>query len=222
MKRSLQVASLLCLFPLAQLAQAANSDGYVYDTRSVIVRDNYGNCVRTGSWAASNAIKECDPSLFKAVEPVKPTPVVAAPEAVAAVAAAPKAAHIPVVVSLGADESFASGKADLKPAAKLKLVQFVKDLRNVNYRQISIVGHADRTGNKTANQTLSERRANTVHNFLVSEGLSSDKLDSNGVGSSQPKTSAKDCAKLQSKKLQACLAPDRRVEISVLDIRTKE
>ena len=235
MKRTLQIASLLCLIPVAQLANAATSDGYMYDSRGVVVRTGYGGCVRTGEWAASNAIKECDPELFKeaaAAVVTKPastaTTAAGTAAATAAVTAAAtdtatsKSKHIPVVVALGADESFDSSQAKLKPAAKLKLAQFVKDLRNVSYEQITITGHADHTGPEAANKSLSERRANAVHNFLVSEGLPSNKLVSSGVGSSQPRTSATDCAKLIGKKLQACLAPDRRVEISVSDIRAKQ
>lgn len=215
MKRTLQIASLLCLLPIAHTAAAhMTSDGYLYDSQGGIVHTGYGGCIRTAEWTANNAVRECDPDLFKAAA----APAV---RSVAAPVAAPVAKPAAIKVELSADESFESGKAELKPEAKTKLGKLVKDLQALDYNKIVITGHADRTGSKAGNQQLSERRANAVHNFLVSEGVASGKMDSSGVGSSQPVTKATDCAKLKSKLLAACLAPDRRVEIRVSGTRSK-
>jgi OOP family OmpA-OmpF porin len=230
MKNTLKIASLLCFLPMTQNSIAhpshTHSDGYVYDTRAVVVRDGFGNCVRTTRWSAENAIAECDPDLFKqAAAPVTAAPPPAKPAVERAVKAAPtapvSAKLAPMSMSLNAEESFDSNKAELKPAAKHRLSEFVQQVNAFAYGQLTIVGHADRTGSNMLNQTLSERRANTVYNYLVSVGISGDKIASNGAGSSQPITQKSDCAKLKSKKLQACLAPDRRVEITVTDIHTK-
>ena len=223
MKRSLQITSLLCLLPVAYGSIAETySDGYLYDTRAVVVRDGFNNCVRTSRWSVDNAIAECDPGLFKqAATRAVVAPPAATPAAVTAPDTPAKTKHKPVMISLGADESFDSNKAELKPAAKYKLSEFAKEMNTVDYGQLVIVGHADRTGSNKINQPLSERRANAVHNYLVSEGVAANKITSSGVGSSQPITQESDCAKLKSKKLQACLAPDRRVEITVTDIRAK-
>lgn len=223
MKRALQIASLLCLLPATYSSIAQTySDGYVYDTRAVVVRDGSGNCVRTTRWNTGNAVAECDPDLFKqAAAQAVAAPPATGPAANAAPAASAKAKHVPVRISLSADESFDSNKAELKPAAKYKLSAFAKEMSSVAYAQLIIVGHADRTGPKNINQPLSERRAKTVHNYLVSEGVAANKITSSGVGSNQPITKERDCAKLKGKKLQVCLAPDRRVEITVTDIRTK-
>lgn len=216
MKRTLQIASLLCLLPAAHTAAAhATSDGYAYDSQGSIVRTGYGGCVRTGEWATSNAVRECDPDLFKPVV----TP--AAPVPQANPVAAPVAKPATIKVELSADESFDLGKAELKPEAKAKLGKLAKELKALDYDKIIITGHADRTGSKAGNQQLSERRANAVHNYLVSEGVASGKMDSSGVGSSLPVTKATDCAQLKTKQLAACLAPDRRVEIRVSGTRTK-
>lgn len=219
MKRILQIASLLCLLPATQAAVAhPSSIGYLYDSRGVIVRTGYGICVRTAEWAASNAVRECDPDLFK----VAVAPAASAPLAAPAITpiAPPKAKPAPIKVELSADESFESGKAELKPEAKAKLSKLAKDTQALNYDKINITGHADRTGSKTGNQQLSERRANAVHNYLVSEGVAANKMSSSGKGSSQPVTKPGDCAKLKGKQLQACLAPDRRVEIRITGTRT--
>lgn len=215
MKCALKFTSLIFLMSASQFVQASNSDGYVYDTPSVIARDNYGNCVRTAEWSISNAVRECDAGLFKTVAVTQPLAVAATPAPVAI----PQPTQLNT--SLSADEAFDTNKAELKPAAKAKLSQLAKSIANAQYEKVSITGHADRTGSASSNQSLSERRANAVHNYLVSEGLATNKMVSTGVGSSQPKTSSSDCGKLKSKQLRACLAPDRRVDINVSGIIAK-
>ncbi|OGS92642.1 MAG: hypothetical protein A2Z95_07395 [Gallionellales bacterium GWA2_60_18] len=129
--------------------------------------------------------------------------------------------HVPVEINLTADESFDVNKAELKPAAKIKLKQLAEQIKTYTYDNIVVTGHADHTGAKADNQKLSERRANTVFNFLVSEGVPSATMTSSGMGSSQPVTKPEDCNMLQGKKLAECLAPDRRVNISIIGIKNK-
>jgi outer membrane protein OmpA-like peptidoglycan-associated protein len=52
--------------------------------------------------------------------------------------------------------------------------------------KISIIGHTDSSGEKEYNNTLSLARANAVKNYLISKGISPDRLTSKGLGSSQP------------------------------------
>lgn len=217
MKNALKIASLLCLLSMAHSASAhPTSIGYLYDSNGGIVHSGFGDCVRTAEWTPDNALAECDAGLVKKEAAAPARAVVAAPAVKAAAAVA-----APIKIELNPDESFDSGKAELKPAAKAKLGKLVKDLQALTYDKIVITGHADRTGAKKANQQLSERRANAVHNYLVSEGVTTGMMTSGGKGSSQPRTKAGDCAKLKGKKLQACLAPDRRVEILVTGTRPK-
>ncbi len=226
MKRALQITSLLCLLPMTQIAAAhTDSIGYVYDERT-LVRDSYGNCVRTGEWAEANALRDCDPQLFKqaAAPAPKPAPVAApvpAPAPAAAPAPAPAPKPAPAKVSLSADESFDTDKAEIKPAGKDKLTKFAKELQSINYDTVTVVGHADRSGSSAKNQVLSEQRANSVRNFLISENVPANKIKSSGKGSSESITKPEDCAKLKSTALRACLAPDRRVEVDVTGTRAK-
>lgn len=217
MKSPLKLAPLLCMLSVSQATLALQpSDGYVYDPRDVVVRDGFAGCVKTTRWTPAIAIAGCDsPST------TTPTPAPNTEPAMAKPAMTAKSQHVPVITSLSADESFDVNKAELKPAAKIKLRQFAQDVKTYSYEKIIVTGHADRTGNKDANQRLSERRANTVYNFLISEGMPSANMTSIGAGSSQPVTQPEDCAKLQGKALQACLAPDRRVNISVIGVRAK-
>ena len=50
----------------------------------------------------------------------------------------------------------------------------------------SVEGHTDSDGDADMNQTLSEDRAETVKNQLISMGISADRLSSKGFGESMP------------------------------------
>ena len=212
MNRIRQIAASLCLLCLAQVAAAhPTSIGYLYDSQGNIVKTGYGGCVRTSQWAPANALPECEGAAPAA------KPAAAAPATKAAV----KADSSTLRIDLSADESFETDKAELSAEAKARLSELARKLNGLSYDRIAITGHADRTGSAAGNQELSERRANAAHNSLVSEGVPSNKLQSSGKGSSQPVTQPDACAKLKSKQLRACLAPDRRVEIRVTGTRSK-
>lgn len=55
--------------------------------------------------------------------------------------------------------------------------------------KFSVEGHTDSDGEETFNQTLSEDRAKTVRDKLISMGISADRLNSKGWGESMPLTS---------------------------------
>jgi peptidoglycan-binding protein ArfA len=52
--------------------------------------------------------------------------------------------------------------------------------------QVALVGHTDNSGNDAVNIPLSSNRAKAVADNLISQGVTSDRVTSNGVGSSQP------------------------------------
>jgi outer membrane protein OmpA-like peptidoglycan-associated protein len=51
---------------------------------------------------------------------------------------------------------------------------------------VRIIGHTDDIGSKTYNQSLSEKRAAAVMNYLISKGIDKERLSSNGYGSDKP------------------------------------
>ena len=75
-----------------------------------------------------------------------------------------------------------------------------------------MVGYADRLGDAAHNLKLSQRRAEAVRQVLIEGGVAPAAIRAEGRGSTQPLA---DCAKVKARAaLIACLAPDRRVEIS--------
>jgi len=63
--------------------------------------------------------------------------------------------------------------------------QSVKLLQN-NDIMIEVAGHTDSVGNDAYNQRLSEQRANTVRDFLISRGVAANRLTAKGYGESDP------------------------------------
>jgi len=55
-----------------------------------------------------------------------------------------------------------------------------------NRTRINVTGHADRSGSDQYNQALSLRRANTVKNALVQQGIAANQIVVVGSGESQP------------------------------------
>lgn len=122
--------------------------------------------------------------------------------------------------NLRADGAFATGSGLLTQKGKNQIDAAIAAagtsydaLSKQEGLELTVVGHADRTGKADVNQTLSEKRADAVKSYLVSKGISADAIKTAGRGSSEPVTKADDCKKLKGKKLSACLAPDRRIEL---------
>ncbi|KAA0963013.1 OmpA family protein [Pseudomonas sp. ANT_H12B] len=92
----------------------------------------------------------------------------------------------PEVISLPSDVLFAFNKSDLSPAAQSQLDSLMAKLQNADVVSIKVVGHTDSQGTDAYNQALSERRASSVAAYLLSQGLASNKLTSEGKGESQP------------------------------------
>ena len=90
-----------------------------------------------------------------------------------------------VYVALPSGILFDLGKDTLKPAAKDSLSKAATTLRD-SQTNIVIQGHTDSTGSDSINQPLSERRANRVREFLVSQGVPGYKMTAVGYGSSRP------------------------------------
>lgn len=81
---------------------------------------------------------------------------------------------------------FYSGTANLKPESMGALVDVSKVIKGAT-SPVKIIGHTDSDGDETANQTLSQRRAEAVKNILVSEfKIDGEILVAEGRGETQP------------------------------------
>ena len=119
--------------------------------------------------------------------------------------------------AFSSDVLFAFGKANLKPAAAqaLDAMQSEINASGLGNAAIQVNGYTDRIGKEAANLKLSQRRAETVANYIVSKGAPAANVTAVGYGEANPVTGNTCDAVKGRKALIACLAPDRRVEVQV-------
>lgn len=127
----------------------------------------------------------------------------------------------PQRVSLSADTLFGFDQTTVRPEGRAALDSFSNQLRGASYQSITVEGHTDRLGSTPYNQALSNERASTVKNYLVTSGkLDPSKISAVGKGEGSPVTQAAACPDNQSRaSLITCLQPDRRVEVEVSGTR---
>lgn len=124
--------------------------------------------------------------------------------------------------AFSSDVLFAFNKADLKPAAAQAIDTMTAEvaqsgLANPNF---NVAGYTDRLGSDAYNLKLSQKRAETVANYLVSKGVPQTNVSAVGYGEANPVTGSNCDAVKGRKALIACLAPDRRVEVAVQGAKT--
>ncbi len=78
-------------------------------------------------------------------------------------------------------------KSDIRPNAKPTLQKLSVLLKNYQSSPVIINGHTDSKGSDEYNQSLSERRAEAVKNYVVQNfGINGDRLTPKGLGKTQP------------------------------------
>jgi OOP family OmpA-OmpF porin len=158
-----------------------------------------------------------------------PPPHAAPAPAPAPVAEAPMPAPVPVPapapaprfekVSLSSTELFGFDSATLNlPQPKLDEIAAALQA-DTSITDVDITGYTDRLGSPKYNQKLSERRANSVREYLVSKGIDNSRLKAYGKGEANPVVT--DCNQKKRAELIACLAPNRRVEVEQITVERR-
>jgi outer membrane protein OmpA-like peptidoglycan-associated protein len=111
-------------------------------------------------------------------------------------------------LDIPSDISFDTGSAGIKPNFRPILDSFATSLNNNPVTQVTIVGHTDSSGSDAINNPLSLNRAASTRDYLVSRGVSSNRLSVDGRGSREP-VAANDTAENRAR--------NRRVEIFVAE-----
>jgi outer membrane protein OmpA-like peptidoglycan-associated protein len=84
------------------------------------------------------------------------------------------------------DVLFATGRYELKPEAKLALAKLAGVILAYPGLTLEVDGYTDSTGTDEVNQTLSDKRAEAVRIFLVSQGVSPESITAQGFGDANP------------------------------------
>jgi outer membrane protein OmpA-like peptidoglycan-associated protein/Tol biopolymer transport system component len=81
---------------------------------------------------------------------------------------------------------FAFNSSELLPESEKEIAEIRKFLEKNPNIKIEIVGHTDNIGGVKFNKDLSENRAKSVYNALISKGIAKERLSSKGLGATQP------------------------------------
>ena len=107
--------------------------------------------------------------------------------------------------------TFDFAKYDLKPQFYPALNTVAATLREYNQTIVEVSGHTDSVGSDAANQTLSERRANSVASYLIGQGLLRERFEIVGMGERYP---------VASNDNDSGRSLNRRVEIRLLPVQS--
>lgn len=105
--------------------------------------------------------------------------------------------------------NFAYNSANVEPQFRATLDRVAGVLSEYNRSYIDVYGHTDSTGSDAYNQTLSERRAASVADYLSSHGVQAARIATRGFGETQP---------IASNETEEGRAANRRVEIKIVPV----
>lgn len=211
MKKTLLSISLCGLCSISSLAFAQNPESYLLDTKGYVVKTDTGLCVRTSSWKQGDTYQDCD----------VPTPI---KRDVIIVQQEPTVTYQAPVIPTIEKETFSNevlfgfDKYQLSENGKNVLIQLSNKYSQSHIQHLFIVGYTDQIGSDSYNQTLSAKRAKTVENFLLEQGLKVHHSHSEGRGETELKVSNDDC---KNQNLITCLAPNRRVDVTITTVTRK-
>lgn len=91
-----------------------------------------------------------------------------------------------ITLNMPGSVTFATDSSDLSPAFFDVLNSVTKVLNEYDQTVVEVAGHTDSSGSDAYNQGLSERRANSVAQYLRSQKINSQRLITVGMGESMP------------------------------------
>lgn len=111
-----------------------------------------------------------------------------------------------IVLSMPDNITFDTALADIKPQAYTALNNLARTLEQFTDTRIIVAGHTDSEGSDADNQRLSNRRAYSVRNYLIDQGVGAHRMQAIGYGEGRP---VADNGTAEGR------AKNRRVEISL-------
>ena len=114
-----------------------------------------------------------------------------------------------LVLRMPAGITFPVDRYDIQPQFQSTLDQVAQTLSSYNQTYVDVLGHTDSTGSDAYNDALSQRRAQSVADYLSSHGVARARMGIKGFGETQPIASNDD---------EAGRSQNRRVEIKVVPV----
>jgi outer membrane protein OmpA-like peptidoglycan-associated protein len=111
-----------------------------------------------------------------------------------------------ILITFDSGLLFDVDKSDIQTATKANLDELSATLKKYDDTNILVEGHTDNTGDNSYNQKLSDKRAESVENYLVAQGVADKRITTKGYGESQPKA---------DNNTDSGRAANRRVEVAI-------
>ena len=168
MTKQIKLSALIVALMASTGAMAHEVHGYTTSQGSgEVVRNNYGECwENTYLDKATNGLVECGDKA-----PEAPTQTITE--------------KVNETISLQSEFLFGFDKYNLRPEAVTTLNDLSAKLSQSNVQSVRVEGNTDFMGSEAYNQALSERRATTVANYLVQQGVPADRVSAVGLGETQ-------------------------------------
>jgi len=200
----------MAAMPLNVAAQS--KDGYwtAPAAGNEIWKSGFGLCWRASYWTPAMAVPECDPTLAPKPAPTVTPPPPPPPPPVPAPKPVPKPKPVAAKVTFAADVLFDFDKSVIKPEGRSRLDDLAAKVTAINLEVVIAIGHTDSIGSDAYNQKLSVRRAEAVKAYLVSKGIASNRIYTEGKGEKQP---------VASNKTRDGRQKNRRVEVEIIGTR---
>lgn len=115
-----------------------------------------------------------------------------------------------ITLNMPSNITFKTGSADLDSRFFKVLDSVALVLKKYEKTIVEVAGHTDSVGSEQTNQTLSERRANTVAQYLVGRGIRQERMIVIGAGETRP---------VASNDSQEGRALNRRVELTLMPLK---
>lgn len=111
-----------------------------------------------------------------------------------------------IAVSFDSGLLFDFDSANLRPEARENLQKLTTIINKDEDTMLMIVGHTDSSGDEDYNLELSERRAQSAANYMVSQGLDRSRIDIEGLGEEEP---------IANNSTESGQQENRRVEVAI-------
>jgi outer membrane protein OmpA-like peptidoglycan-associated protein len=119
-----------------------------------------------------------------------------------------------LVLTLG-DVLFDTGRAELNPGSSRKLDQLAQFLSEHKERRVQIDGFTDSVGSDSYNEELSRRRADAVKSALLTRGIDSSRISTQGYGKAYPVANNSDSGGRQlNRRVEVVIGGDNGTTIS--------
>ncbi|MEW4467577.1 OmpA family protein [Parasphingorhabdus sp. JC815] len=118
-----------------------------------------------------------------------------------------------LILNMPSNVTFPVDSAAIQPQFQRTLGEVANTLTQYEKSYIDVYGHTDSTGSDSYNQSLSERRAASVANFLSNGGVQRARIETRGFGESQP---------IATNSTAEGRAENRRVELRIVPIREQD